>query len=199
MNLRNAVINGTLEDVKEALKTEKANQQGTLEQHLNTPIHLAAYNCFPEKLEILLLSLNREERIKVLNQPNLYGFTPLMDALYPMEQRGSYEQHHSREETEKYCSNYERRFNNMPKTIQRLLDDGANPNTPSKGKLYGSDEPKLGQHPLNLMELIEIQMQCDENSLEYKTMSHCKEIIQAKQNQIAQEILKLGKSKSLSI
>ena len=190
MNLRSAVIYGTLDDVKEALKTEKANQPGTVEQHLNTPIHLAAYNCFPEKLEVLLLSLCREERIKVLNQPNLHGFTPLMDALYPMEMRGSYEQHHSRAETEKYCLNYERRFSNMPKTIQMMFDYGANPNTPSKGKLYGSNSPKPGQHPLSLMELIEMQMLCDENSLEYKTMGRCKEVIQTKQNQIAQEVLK---------
>ena len=189
MTLRYAVIYGTLDDVKEALKKEKADTPGTKKQHYNTPIHLAAYNCFTDKLEVLLNSLSREQQIKVLNQPNLYGFTPFMEPFYPKEFRGQYEEHHTREETEKYCSDYERRYNNMENTVQLMLERGANPNHPSRGKLYGDSEPKTGQHPLSLDELIELRIDST-HKFETEKVQSCKNKIQAKRKEITQEILK---------
>jgi len=177
--MKYAIINGTNEDVEKALKKVRADEILETETN-NSALHMAAYNGEPEKLAILLKSL-KQEKVIAVNTPNKNGFTPLMDALYPVQTMDSYAKEHTPEETKIREQWYKRRFENLPKTVKVLLDNGANPSPQNRANRSGADSPNKEQ--LSLNDLIEIgKEECNDKTVR-KALDNAKKQLEFKKLQ----------------
>ena len=135
---KSVLYNGTPTQIQDMLSHGAMPDLAYAELHGNTPIHLAAYNKWPDNLKILLDSLKKEpERLKrALEATNDNGVTPLFEAIWvgrPPYDFAKTKPSPSDEELEKFKTIFYARMKNMPKTVQVLLDAGANLDSPQKG------------------------------------------------------------------
>ena len=168
-----AIKYGTVDDVKKALKKVKAGEALMTNPAENTPLHLAAYNGEPEKLEVMLKSLKNEEKAEAVNKTNKFGWTPLTDALYPIQPIESYKKEARKsgvsEEKIAECERwYNNRFNNLSKTVLLLLGSGANPFPSNSANRNGNDGPA---ERLGLRDIVDLGVKaCGEGSFEAKAL-----------------------------
>ena len=194
MDLRSAVIWGTMDDLEQVLQTgEPADHVYSEKVDKSTPIHWASYNKFNDKLEKLIKSLPVARRNKALNLPNINDVTPLFEAIWlgPNPDQADADPRRTPEEKERWRNNYASRLENMPKTVDILLKLGANPFDDTKAKYWGNTPEQ--REPLNFYEFIAFQQKdLKESSPEYQTLNACKvKIDQAR-------LLSLQKQKQLA-
>lgn len=180
----NAIKYGSLQDVQAALKKVKAND--ILENKSdNTSLHIAAFNGEPEKLEILLKSLNQDEKAAAINKPNKFGWTPLTNALYPIQPIEDYKKEALKNgvpeaEIKNYEEWYYKRFENMSKTVRVLLVNGANPFPSNDANRLGEN----GSEQLGLRDIVRENIKAfGENSFEAKCVKKAEERIIITQHQ----------------
>lgn len=179
MDLRSAVIWGTMEDLEQALQTgEPADHVYSEKVDKSTPIHWASYNKFSDKLEKLVKSLPIARRNKALNLPNMNNVTPLFEAIWlgPTPELADADPRRTPEEKVRWRNNYTTRLENMPKTVDILLKFGANPFDDTKAKYWGNAPEQ--RETLNFYEFIAFQQKdLKKDSPEYYALNVCKEKI----------------------
>lgn len=133
----------------------------------NTPVHLAAFNKVPDKLQLLLNSLRKDsERLKTaLEATNDNGVTPLFEAVWVGRPPYAYakEENPTPEQLERYKDMFYLNMENMPRTVKVLLDAGANAN--SAQKAYPGEK---GGASYTVMEWLQEQLSWQENIPEEK-------------------------------
>ena len=176
MDLRSAVIKGTMKDLEQALQTdEPADHVYSEKVDKSTPIHWASYNKFNDKLERLIKSLPSDRRKKALNLPNMNNVTPLFEAIWlgPTPEQADADPRRTPEEKLRWRDNYATRLEDMPKTVDILLKFGANPFDNTKAKYWGNAPEQ--REPLDFYEFITFQQKgLKESSPEYQALNACK-------------------------
>ena len=138
--LKEVLYTGTLRQLKSILTQGAMPDFPYPELADNTPIHLAAYNKWPDKLQILLDSLRKDPKRlkKALEAKNNNGITPLFEAAFVGRPPYDFaETKTSEKDFLDFQEAFRIRMENMPKTIQVLLNTGANIDNLKKGYPYG--------------------------------------------------------------
>lgn len=178
-SLGQAVVLGSISDVNQHLKFEDADFPYGEEMHNNTSIHLASYNKLPDKLNILIesLSFDNVRLQKALNNPNLYGATPLHEAVWIGKPPHIYEKESSQGQLSKYKKEYYRRLSETPRTVRLLLEKGANPL--SEEVLYPSGD--FSKKSFSILEFISYQKTGrDESSKEFEVLTESEKLINSR-------------------
>ena len=158
-DMNSAVKLGKIETIKKFLERGDRADEARTGGDNNTPIHVAAFEKFPDKLQLLYESLPEKDRLAAINKPNLNGVTSLHEACLI-----------SKEATPEAIEN-------MPKTIEYLLKNGAD--TTKKAFVNGQKEYHgkiLCCTPL--VALKEQMLDYPKDSMEYKTLNQCTNIMQ---------------------
>ena len=141
---KSVLHNGTLTHTQNMLSHGAMPDLAYPELHGNTPIHLLAYGKQPDKLKISLDALKKEpERLKkALEATNDNGITPLFEAIWVGRPPYDFAKTKpSKKDLIAFKKAFYTRMENMPKTVQILLNAGANPSNPQKGYPGGKEGP----------------------------------------------------------
>ena len=142
--IKSVLYDGTSAQLQDTLSRGAMPDLPYAEMHGNTLIHLAAYNKWPDKLKILLDSLRKDpERLKrALEAINNSGVTPLFEAIWVGRPPYDFEKTKpSEQDLIAFKEAFYTRMKNMPKTVQILLNAGANIANPQKGYPGGKEGP----------------------------------------------------------
>lgn len=179
MDLRSAVIWGTMDDLDQALRTgEPADHIYSEKVDKSTPIHWASYNKFTDKLDKLIKSLPPERRTRAVNMPNMNNVTPLFEAIWlgPSPDVMDKNSNRSAEDKARWRENYSNRLKSIPETVDTLLKYGANPFDKTKAYYWGKAPGK--REPLDFYEFISFQQKgISPTSQEYQVLNACKQKI----------------------
>ena len=179
MDLRSAVIWGTMDDLDQALKTgEPADHIYSEKVDKSTPIHWASYNKFTDKLDKLIKSLPPERRTRAVNMPNMNNVTPLFEAIWlgPSPDVMDKNSNRSAEDKARWRENYSNRLKSIPETVDTLLKYGANPFDKTKARYWGNTPEQ--REPLDFYQFISFQQKgISPASPEYRALDICKQKI----------------------
>jgi len=165
--LKAILRDGTASQLRDILASGAKADLPYPEMGNNTPIHLAAFNKVPDKLQLLLNSLRKDpERLKTaLEATNDNGVTPLFEAVWVGRPPYAYakEENPTPEQLERYKDMFYLNMENMPRTVKVLLDAGAN--VDSMQKAYPGEK---GEASYTVMEWLQEQLSWQENIPEEK-------------------------------
>ena len=158
-DFKTTLYRGSLTELQEMLDHGMMPDLPDPDMHNNTPVHLAAYNKWPDKLQVLLASLKDEPgRLKkVLEAINVNDVTPLFEAIWVGRPPHVFEKETkpSREVLLKYTENFNKCMENMPQTVRILLEAGADIDSKQKGYPGGKKE---GSRAYTTMEWLNEQL-----------------------------------------
>ena len=137
LQLKNALFEGNLDQMKDLLERgASADFPYHQTNGGNTPLHLAAYNKWPDRLKILLDSLKDDpQRLKkALESTNENGITPLFEAVSVGRPPYDFAKTNPpADEMIEFKKNFYQRMENMPSIVELLLQYGADSNSQQKG------------------------------------------------------------------